>query len=95
MEQEIGSLEPGKRTDFLLLKPDSPIPVTSSSVIPHFAMTFRGCDVDTVLVDGEIVVAEGKLTRVDEAMVEKARVEQAAALWKRNGIDADAGIVNL
>ncbi len=95
LEQEIGSLEPGKRADILLLKPDSPVPVTPAAVIPHFTMTFRGCDVDTVLVDGEIVVKDGASTRVDEAIVEKACVEQAAALWKRNGIDADAGIVNL
>ena len=95
LEQEIGSLEPGKRADILLLKPDSPVPVTPASVIPHFTMTFRGCDVDTVLVDGEIVVKDGASTRVDEAMVEKACAEQAAALWKRNGIDAAAGIVNL
>jgi len=94
LEQEIGSLEPGKRADIILLKPDSPVPVTPSTVVPHFTMTFRGCDVETVLVDGEVMIKEGVSTRVDESSVEKACVEQAAALWKRNGIDAD-GIVNL
>ncbi len=87
MEREIGSLEPGKKADIILIRPDAPMPVVPSSVIPFFTMTFRGSDVETVIVDGNIVVDGGTSTRVDEAIVRKACVEQAAALWKRNGIN--------
>jgi len=86
MEEEIGSLSVGKRADILLIKPDSPSPVLPSNVISYFTMTFRGSDVETVLVDGEIVVDDGASACVDETAVRKACVEQAAALWKRNGI---------
>jgi cytosine/adenosine deaminase-related metal-dependent hydrolase len=94
LADEIGSLDVGKRADIILIKPDSPTPVGPSSVIPYFTMTFRGSDVETVIVDGEVVVEGGASTRVDEATVRKACVEQAAALWKRNGIEV-TGIVNL
>ena len=95
MEEEIGSLFAGKRADILLIKPDSPSPITPSSVTAYFTMTFRGSDVETVIVDGDVVVDGGVSTRVDEGAVRKACVEQAAALWKRNGIEAKTGIVNL
>jgi len=95
LEDKIGSLDAGKQADIILIKPDSPTPIVPSSVIPYFTMTFRGSDVETVIVDGEIVVDSGVSTRVDESIVSKACVEQAAALWKRNGIEASAGIVNL
>jgi len=87
MEDKIGSLDAGKRADILLIKPDAPAPVVPASVMSYFTMTFRGCDVETVIVDGDVVVEDGVSTRVDEAAVEKACVEQAAALWKRNGIE--------
>jgi 5-methylthioadenosine/S-adenosylhomocysteine deaminase len=92
LEDDIGSLEVGKRADILLIKPDAPVPVVPSSVIPYFTMTFRGSDVETVIVDGDVVVDAGVSVRVDEAIVRKACVEQAAALWKRNGIDVTSGL---
>jgi len=95
LEDEIGSLDEGRKADILLIRPDSPSPILPSTVIPYFTMTFRGTDVETVIVDGDVVVDGGTSTRVDESLVRKACVEQAAALWKRNGIDAKAGGINL
>ncbi len=95
LKEEIGSLHAGKKADILLIRPDSPSPVTPSTVVPYFTMTFRGCDVETVLVDGEVVIEGGASTRVDETAVRKACVEQAAALWKRNGIEATPDSINL
>ena len=95
LEEEIGSLDAGKKADILLIKPDAPSPVTPATAMGYFTMTFRGTDVETVIVDGEIVVQEGRSTQVDEAQVGKACVEQAAALWKRNGIDVTADTINL
>ena len=95
LADEIGSLHAGKKADILLIRPDSPSPVGPSNVISYFTMTFRGCDVETVLVDGEVVVADGVSTHVDEQAVRKACVEQATQLWKRNGIDVRAQSINL
>ena len=87
MEKEIGSLAPGKKADILLIEPDSPSPVTPSSLMSYFTMTFQGSHVDTVIVDGRVVIEGRKSTSVDEAEVREACVEQAADLWKRNGVE--------
>ena len=95
LQNDIGSLAAGKKADILLIRPDSPSPITPSTVIPYFTMTFRGADVETVLVDGDVVIEHGASTRVDEEAVRKACVEQASELWKRNGIDVSGATVNL
>jgi len=87
LEERIGSLAPGKRADILIIRPDSPTPITPASVISYFTMTFRGRDVETVLVDGQVVVEEGRTTTVDEEEVLQNCQEEAKKLWRKNGID--------
>jgi 5-methylthioadenosine/S-adenosylhomocysteine deaminase len=82
----LGSLAPGKAADILVIKPDSPVPMTPSSVLSWFTMTFQGRDVETVIVDGKVVVKDRKMTTVNEEDVRKACVEEARKLWRRNGI---------
>lgn len=82
----IGSLAPGKCADILIVRPDSPAPVVPGSVMSWFTMTFQGRDVETVIVDGQIVVKERRMTTVNEDDVRAACVEQARLLWRRNGI---------
>ena len=87
MEHQIGSLTAGKKADIIILDPDSPTPVTPESVFSYFTMTFTGRDVETVIVDGEVVVKDRAMTTVDETEVTNRCVEQGRALWRRNGID--------
>jgi cytosine/adenosine deaminase-related metal-dependent hydrolase len=82
----IGSLAEGKAADILVIRPDSPTPVLPSSVQSWYTMSFQGRNVETVLVDGRVVVKDGRMTTVDEAEVASECVAEAAKLWKRNGI---------
>jgi 5-methylthioadenosine/S-adenosylhomocysteine deaminase len=86
LEDRIGSLAPGKCADILIVRPDSPVPVVPGSVMSWFTMTFQGRDVETVIVDGKIVVKDRQMTTVNEDDVRAACVEQARLLWRRNGI---------
>lgn len=88
LEKEIGSLKLGKKADLIIINPDSPAPVTPASVLSYFTMTFLGKDVETVMVDGALVVENGRLTTAREDEVRAACVEQAASLWKKNGLTA-------
>ena len=72
MEKEIGSLAVGKKADILLIDPDSPSPVLPSSVMSYFTMTFQGSHVDTVLVDGKVVIDGRISTTVDEGEVSQS-----------------------
>ncbi|MBN2322119.1 MAG: amidohydrolase [Spirochaetes bacterium] len=86
LEKEIGSLEKGKKADILVLDPDSPSPVTPASVMSWFTMTFKGSDVQHVIVDGRLVVSDRRMTTVDEEEVRRHCLDEAKALWRRNGI---------
>jgi 5-methylthioadenosine/S-adenosylhomocysteine deaminase len=87
LQERIGSLAAGKRADILIIRPDSPTPITPASVISYFTMTFRGRDVETVLVDGRVVVDQRRMTTVDEQEVQRKCLEEAENLWRKNGID--------
>jgi 5-methylthioadenosine/S-adenosylhomocysteine deaminase len=83
----IGSLAMGKCADILIVNPDSPTPMTPSSVLSWYTMTFQGRDVETVIVDGKVVVKDRRMVTVDEAEVRRTCVEEARSLWRRNGIE--------
>jgi len=87
LQERIGALAAGKRADILVIRPDAPAPITPASVISWFTMTFRGRDVETVLVDGRVVVDQGRMTTVDEQEVARKCLEEARKLWRKNGID--------
>jgi len=86
LEEEIGSLEPGKLADIVILDATRvPTPITSESVIGHLVNTFSGRDVRDVLVNGEIVLENQKLQRISDEEVSRLSRESAQSLWKRLG----------
>jgi cytosine/adenosine deaminase-related metal-dependent hydrolase len=75
-DDQIGSLEPGKKADVVLIKnDDSPVMFPILHPYGHVAFQAQRGDVHTVIVDGKIVKSEGKLVGID---LKKARhaVEQ-------------------
>ena len=81
LEAEVGSIEVGKKADLVLLDGRA-LHLTPRARPPHdhlatlLVYAAHGSDVETVLVDGEIVVKDRRLTWVDEA---KIRQEAQAA----------------
>ncbi len=64
----IGTLEIGKRADIVLLNLqniEEPYLDPDVSIVDAVIHRGRGIDVDTVMVDGEVVLRDGRLTRVD------------------------------
>jgi cytosine/adenosine deaminase-related metal-dependent hydrolase len=75
-DDKLGSLEPGKKADVVLIKnDDSPAMFPILHPYGHVAFQAQRSDVHTVIVDGRIVKSEGKLVGID---LRKARhaVEQ-------------------
>ena len=83
MRKDIGSLAAGKKADLLIIKPDCPTPVIPASVMSFFTMTFLGKDVETVLVNGKIVVDGKELKTGDEDEIMRECVKQSAILWEK------------
>ena len=82
---EIGSIEVGKRADLILV--NTRVPHLSPLIMPvhqivHFA---SGADVDTVLVDGAVVMRDGRVQTVSEADLIEEVVEMSRDIMKRTG----------
>ncbi len=87
MGDRIGGLAAGKSADILIVNPDCPVPVVPASVISYYTSTFQGRHVETVIVDGKIVVNKGVMTTVNEDEVRRACVHEARVLWRKNGLE--------
>ena len=62
-----GSLEPGKRADFVVTDPDAPEAFPAANPVHQAVLTCRGqAHARTVVVNGEVVIDEGRSTRLDE-----------------------------
>jgi len=84
VQSQIGSIEPGKRADLILIRPSIlPTPLTTSSVVGHLINTVDGDDVETVIVDGKTIVKEKKLLTFDENKSQHIAQTAAAKLWDR------------
>ncbi|WP_135807215.1 amidohydrolase family protein [Halorussus marinus] len=73
---EIGSIEPGKRADIILLDVDKPKFTPLTNVPAHVVNNAAPADVETVIVDGEFVLRDGVVETMDAGAVQE-RVERA------------------
>ena len=74
MEKEIGSLEPGKKADFIFIGLDAPNAVPMYDVYAQLAYALKVSDVETAIIGGLVVMRDKKLLTVDEAaVIAKAR----------------------
>lgn len=68
LDSVVGSLEPGKRADVVLVKnDDSPVMFPILQPYGHVVFQAQRGDVDTVLVNGKVVKRSGKLVGADVA----------------------------
>jgi len=74
MEEQIGSLETGKKADFVILTLDVPNAVPLYDVYSQIVYALKASEVQTVVVGGKTLLKDGKLLTVDEpAAIAKAR----------------------
>ncbi len=83
LDKEIGSLEAGKKADVVIIRPNQPSPLLPQLFYDTLINDVDGADVETVLVDGKVVVQDHRLINVDEEEVRQHMVEETTALWKR------------
>jgi len=87
LEQEIGSLEVGKKADLVVIDLNRLHTTPSPNPISTLVYAATGGEVDTVVVDGQIVVEQGQLLTMDEDEVMAQAQQHAQALYKRAGIE--------
>jgi 5-methylthioadenosine/S-adenosylhomocysteine deaminase len=87
LASEIGSLEVGKRADLIVLR------IESLHCVPHLAdiisalvYSAQPADVRSVVIDGRLIMREGKLLTIDEQSLIKEAQREAELLVGRAGL---------
>jgi len=66
LERQVGSLEPGKRADLVVFDADTPEWRPLLNPVNNLVYAASGASVRTVLIDGRVVLDEGRITLLDE-----------------------------
>ena len=90
LEDEIGSLEPGKRADLILIDMNRPHLSPPNMPVHRVVCFANGNDVDTVIIGGEICLRNGHPTRVSTETILSDAAREAERMI--NGINAGADL---
>ena len=82
-EPLLGTLEPGAPADLVVLDYAAPAPVHEGSFAGHWVFGLSSRHVRDVLVAGELVVADRRLTRADQRQLADEARGEAGRLWRR------------
>lgn len=87
MEREVGSLEAGKKADVILLDRDAWGFIPLNDPVRNLAFSVTSEAVQTVIVDGRVVMRDRKITAFDEDAM-RDRVRGAAERFRREHVPA-------
>ncbi len=74
---DVGRLEPGCRADIVLMCLNRPHLTPANNILSHMVYAAQPSDVDTVIVDGRVLVEGGRLVELDEEKI-MAEAERCA-----------------
>jgi cytosine/adenosine deaminase-related metal-dependent hydrolase len=83
MENEIGSLEPGKLADIVLIRTDSPSMIASVDYSAALVTHCMASDVDSVMINGEWVKRNRQLLKVNWDTLKESLQQNRACLENR------------
>jgi 5-methylthioadenosine/S-adenosylhomocysteine deaminase len=86
LEAEIGSIEPGKRADLILVRADAPHLLPGPDPWSTLVYAARGTDVELTMVDGRVLVEDGVPVGLDGAAVAAEARSSARTLMTRAGL---------
>jgi 5-methylthioadenosine/S-adenosylhomocysteine deaminase len=86
-EEDIGSLEIGKKADFFLFNPKNVACVPVADPIASLVYSANPCAIDTVVIHGKIVMEKGVFLAVDEEAAIHNLQESAYRLRERVGLE--------
>jgi 5-methylthioadenosine/S-adenosylhomocysteine deaminase len=83
LERETGSLLPGKKADIAIIGLNEPHLTPLYNEYSHLVYAVNGADVDTVLINGKVVMRDRRLVTIDEQEAMR-RVREIAARVQRS-----------
>ncbi len=85
--KELGSLEPGKLADLIVVDQRNPHLVPVRNPVSNLVYAANGSDVDTVIIDGKIVMQGREVKTIDEAKIVERVQETGLEVDKRLGLE--------
>jgi 5-methylthioadenosine/S-adenosylhomocysteine deaminase len=86
LDHLIGSIEVGKRADFIVVRTDGPGWVPTLNPVANLVYSTTGADVDTVVVGGRVLMEGRSLTMLDEERILADARAAVADLYARTGV---------
>jgi cytosine/adenosine deaminase-related metal-dependent hydrolase len=91
LEREIGSIEIGKRADLILVDTKQLNLAPTYNPVSNIIYAANGFNVSTTIVNGQILVHDGKLLTMDEAKVIEKADKHGKQLLDRAGVTIPSG----
>lgn len=80
---DVGSIQPGKLADVVILDYRPPTPLTPENFPWHFIFGMSGQNVETVIADGKVIMEKKNIKVLDEQKVMEQSRRAANNLWDR------------
>jgi len=87
LDRDLGSLEPGKKADVILVDLMKPHLVPINHVVARLTSYANAADVDTVIVDGVVRMRNRKVLAVDEEAILEDAVAVAERVFRDRGLE--------
>lgn len=87
MDHLVGSIEVGKRADLAVFRTDGPHWTPHYYPVSNLVYAATGADVDTVVIDGTIVMEGRQMLRLDEGQILRDADEHATKLYELTGLE--------
>jgi 5-methylthioadenosine/S-adenosylhomocysteine deaminase len=84
LENQIGSLEVGKKADIVLIENRSTVPVFENNVYNYIVSSCDRADVNSVFIDGKLIMDHHQFTHIDEISAREKCRKAAISLWRSN-----------
>lgn len=82
-ENEIGSLEIGKKADVILIDTNQPLISPNKNLFKTLVMNGSGRDVTDVIVNGEVIIKDRDFVSIDEEEVVRTATDQFNDFWNQ------------
>lgn len=69
LEKEIGSIEPGKRADVIILELNEPNLVPLYNIYSHLVYSAKGAQVTTTIIDGRLIMKDRRVLTLNQAEI--------------------------
>jgi Cytosine deaminase and related metal-dependent hydrolases len=90
LQNEIGSIEEGKRADLAIIRIENEHCIPSFNPISTLVYSCSGSDVETVIIDGRIIMLEREVMTLNEQRIIEEAMDASEKLLERAGINIKA-----